>query len=329
MVIQDKNKYASPRYRLVVRITNRTVICQIVHRCVRSRLRARSCRRLPPPPPPRPRSSHRHLIPPTHLTHARSEIDGDRVLSSAYSSELPRYGLKVGLKNYAAAYATGLLVARRTLAKLGLAEAYPGNDSAGAVVVKTSHTNAASATREYWVKEVAEDRKPFRCVLDVGIAATTTGARIFGALKGAADGGLDIPHNEKRFPGYNRDDKKYKPETHRERIFGNHVGSYMEEVREEDPDAYAKHFSKYIEHEVEPDDMEELFKSVHAAIRADPSPAPKKAFTPNKSFAKAKKLTQTERKERVAKKKLYLAAQIAEKLAGGGAAAGGGDEDDE
>lgn len=34
MVIQDKNKYASPRYRLVVRITNRTVICQIVHRFV-------------------------------------------------------------------------------------------------------------------------------------------------------------------------------------------------------------------------------------------------------------------------------------------------------
>ena len=36
MVIQDKNKYASPRYRLVVRITNRTVICQIVHRCARA-----------------------------------------------------------------------------------------------------------------------------------------------------------------------------------------------------------------------------------------------------------------------------------------------------
>eukprot|EP01043_Picozoa_sp_COSAG02_P092429 COSAG02_NODE_29048_length_577_cov_0.370293_2_plen_27_part_01 len=27
MVIQDKNKYASPRYRLVVRITNKDVIC--------------------------------------------------------------------------------------------------------------------------------------------------------------------------------------------------------------------------------------------------------------------------------------------------------------
>lgn len=34
----------------------------------------------------------------------------------------------------------------------------------------------------------------FRAFLDVGLARTTTGARVFGALKGAVDGGLDIPH---------------------------------------------------------------------------------------------------------------------------------------
>lgn len=39
---------------------------------------------------------------------------------------------------------------------------------------------------------------------------TTTGARIFGCLKGAADGGLYIPHNEKRFPGYKHDNKDEK-----------------------------------------------------------------------------------------------------------------------
>lgn len=42
----------------------------------------------------------------------------------ACSSELPRYGLKVGLTNYAAAYCTGLLVARRMLNKLGLDKHY-------------------------------------------------------------------------------------------------------------------------------------------------------------------------------------------------------------
>lgn len=33
--------------------------------------------------------------------------------------------------------------------------------------------------------------------------------RVFGCMKGASDGGLDIPHNEKRFPGYDRDTKSY------------------------------------------------------------------------------------------------------------------------
>ena len=38
---------------------------------------------------------------------------------------LPRF-TQVGLKNYAAAYCTGLLLARRTLAKVGLADAFEG-----------------------------------------------------------------------------------------------------------------------------------------------------------------------------------------------------------
>ena len=34
----------------------------------------------------------------------------------------------------------------------------------------------------------------FRCYLDVGLVRTSTGARVFGAMKGAVDGGLDMPH---------------------------------------------------------------------------------------------------------------------------------------
>ena len=42
-----------------------------------------------------------------------SKIEGDKILGAAYAHELPRYGVKVGLTNYAAAYCTGLLLARR------------------------------------------------------------------------------------------------------------------------------------------------------------------------------------------------------------------------
>ena len=47
---------------------------------------------------------------------------------------------------------------------------------------------------EYNVESVDGSPGAFRAFLDVGLARTSTGARVFGALKGAVDGGLDIPH---------------------------------------------------------------------------------------------------------------------------------------
>jgi large subunit ribosomal protein L5e len=43
-----------------------------------------------------------------------AEIGGDKVIMAAYAHELRRYGIKHGLTNYAAAYATGLLLAVRS-----------------------------------------------------------------------------------------------------------------------------------------------------------------------------------------------------------------------
>lgn len=47
------------------------------------------------------------------LQVAYARIEGDKIIAAAYAHELPRYGVKVGLTNYAAAYCTGLLLARR------------------------------------------------------------------------------------------------------------------------------------------------------------------------------------------------------------------------
>lgn len=47
---------------------------------------------------------------------------------------------------------------------------------------------------QFTVEDVEDAPGAFRAYLDVGLARTTTGARVFGALKGAADGGIDIPH---------------------------------------------------------------------------------------------------------------------------------------
>ena len=48
-------------------------------------------------------------------------------------------------------------------------------------------------------------RRPFKALLDIGLARATTGSRIFGVLKGALDGGINIPHSEKRFPGFSKE----------------------------------------------------------------------------------------------------------------------------
>lgn len=50
---------------------------------------------------------------------------------------------------------------------------------------------------------------PFAFPVVFSAFASSTSNRVFGCMKGATDGGLDVPHNEKRFPGYDRDSKSY------------------------------------------------------------------------------------------------------------------------
>merc|ERR1712035_66599 len=85
----------------------------------------------------------------------------------------------------------------------------------------------------------------FRACLDVGLARTSTGAKVFAAMKGAVDGGLDIPHSEKRFPGYDAEGKSLDAEVHRNHIFGLHVSNYMKSLQEEDEEAFKKQSSRF------------------------------------------------------------------------------------
>merc|ERR1711939_736697 len=191
LIAQAKNKYNAPKYRLVVRFTKKDIICQII----------------------------------------TSEISGDKVFAAAYAHELPRYGVTHGLTNWAAAYCTGLPVARRALSKLQIADMFPGVEEADG---------------EYKLTEAAdvdgEERRPFKCFLDVGLTCTSTGARVFGAMKGASDGGIYIPHSDKRFPGYDIETKELDADTLR----------------------------RYIEDEIEADGLEELYSEAHSQIREDP-----------------------------------------------------------
>lgn len=47
---------------------------------------------------------------------------------------------------------------------------------------------------EFNVESIDGQPGAFTCYLDAGLTRTTTGNKVFGALKGAVDGGLSIPH---------------------------------------------------------------------------------------------------------------------------------------
>jgi len=277
LITQDKNKYNTAKYRLVARVTCSRVICQVVY----------------------------------------ATIQGDKIIAHADSRELKRFGLEAGLTNYAACYATGLLVARRLLNKTGLDKLY-----AGAKKVDGEDYDVSNDAKE-------DQRRPFKAVLDIGLVRTTTGARVFGCLKGACDGGLHVPHSTKRFPGYTKDGNKetYNAKAHRERIYGIHVEKYMKQLKDSDKDAYNRQFSKWDANlkKANVTSLEKLYTKVHEEIRKNPAAPAKKEKkkvelkfldkkksiiqTPSgKKYKRDQRLTREERQKRV-EQKIAKAAQ--------------------
>ncbi|GHP06109.1 hypothetical protein PPROV_000485600 [Pycnococcus provasolii] len=255
LTLQDKNKFNTPKYRLCVRVSNRFVRCQVIY----------------------------------------ATIKGDIVVSSAGSWELEKYGIKVGLKNWAACYATGLLCARRTLKKFNLDETYEGiegDDVTG---------------EDYNVEAVDDGPRPFTCYLDIGLKKNNAGARVFGALKGACDGGLNVPHNEKRFIGYDKDEKSLDAEMVAGYIKGSNISEYMEMLEEEEPEKFQKHFSKFHEEEITAEDFEDMYTEAHEKIREEPELVKKARSKPSKPQTwKTPKLSYEQKKANLKAKLLAL-----------------------
>ena len=235
-------------------------------------------------------------------------VNHDVTICQANSNELAEYGIKLGLTNYAAAYCVGLLLARRLLTKLGLQETFQGEID----------------------EEEDMERRPFRVLLDVGLRRTTTGARVFGVMKGAVDGGLLVPHKTVRLPGaadakkdkhhkeVDRNDKKVKkaaPAKAADKksskdakhdtnyyILGQHVADYMRKLEKENPEAYKRQFGRYIAAGIKADAIKGLYENAHKQIRAKPeAKAPvKKEYKPK--VAKTARLTKEQRLENLNKK---------------------------
>jgi len=91
-----------------------------------------------------------------------------------------------------------------------------------------------------------------KAILDIGLRRVSKGARIFGALKGAVDAGVEIPHDKGILPSDSR-------------VKGEHIAAYAKQLST-DPERYRAQFSGYLSRRLKPDDLPSLFERVREKI---------------------------------------------------------------
>lgn len=196
LICHDKRNHNVPKFRLVVRLTKKNVICQFV----------------------------------------QSKLEGDYVLDATLSQELKFFGILFSLTSFPSAYLTGFLLAKKILKKKGLG---------------------------FSEKSFS---KSIYAILDIGLGRVTTGNKVFAIMKGAIDGGINIPHNEKRFHIQNTEKDTSSPSVN-ERIQGNHIMQYMKYIKEEDEELYSQQFRAALRNGIGPDDFLNVFLGGFDAIR--------------------------------------------------------------
>jgi large subunit ribosomal protein L18 len=92
-------------------------------------------------------------------------------------------------------------------------------------------------------------------VLDMGLATSTKGSRVYAVLKGAIDAGLEVPHNDVILPS-------------EDRITGEHISQYAESL---DKAEMEKKFSQYIQRGLSPKDLPDHFQSIKEKIEKEVS----------------------------------------------------------
>ncbi|MHA1589293.1 MAG: 50S ribosomal protein L18 [Candidatus Njordarchaeales archaeon] len=84
-------------------------------------------------------------------------------------------------------------------------------------------------------------------ILDIGPQRSTKGNRLYAALKGLVDAGVEIPHGEEILPEISR-------------IKGEHIANYARLLKENDPEKYKRQFSGYISQGLDPEKIPEEFE---------------------------------------------------------------------
>jgi large subunit ribosomal protein L18 len=98
----------------------------------------------------------------------------------------------------------------------------------------------------------AVNKKVKKAVFDIGLKRSVKGSRVYAALKGGIDAGLQIPHGEDILPS-------------EERIEGVHITKYAKKLSDE-TEEYKTHFSGYLAKKLKPEDVSTHFKEVKEQV---------------------------------------------------------------
>lgn len=159
-----------------------------------------------------PRLVIRKTLNNTIVQVVEAQVEGDRVIASASSSELKkRFSWRGNCGNLPSSYLTGLLCGKK-----------------------------------------ASSKGKTHLVLDIGLHFPSRGARVFAALKGVLDAGIQVPYSEEVLPD-------------EERIRGAHIAEYAKFLSS-DPERYNRTFSRYLLRGLRPEDIVDEFTGVKQKI---------------------------------------------------------------
>ena len=96
------------------------------------------------------------------------------------------------------------------------------------------------------------DKGVKEAILDIGFNNSIKGSRLYAAVAGALDAGLNIPFDLEMLPP-------------KERITGEHIAKYAQLLKS-DKAKYQKHFSDYIKKGLNPEDIVKHFNEVKVKI---------------------------------------------------------------
>ncbi len=90
-------------------------------------------------------------------------------------------------------------------------------------------------------------------ILDLGLQRNSKGGRIYGALKGVVDSGINLPVNEEIFPSESV-------------LQGSHIKTISDHIKKADAKAHKQIYAKYQKAKVKPDKLSTLIKSTKGEI---------------------------------------------------------------